>query len=141
MEEYHLFRTVEFPITEDHIFNMHRRVMSGDPDNGGEYRNHQVYVGGFTPPPPEAVPRMMEEFTKFMQSDSFKKLHPIRQSALAHHTLVFIHPFVDGNGRTARLLMNQILLKAEFPYINIKVNDRLEYYRYKSFRVKNFDKF
>lgn len=122
---------MEFPITEDHILNMHRRVMSGDPDNGGEYRNQQVFVGGFTPPPPEAVPRMMEEFTKFMQSDSFKKLHPIRQSALAHHTLTFIHPFVDGNGRTARLLMNQILLKAEFPYINIKVNDRLEYYRCK----------
>ena len=49
---------------------MHRRVMSGDPDNGGEYRNHQVFVGGFTPPPPEAVPRMMEEFTKFMQSET-----------------------------------------------------------------------
>ncbi|CAG5110780.1 Oidioi.mRNA.OKI2018_I69.chr2.g5144.t1.cds [Oikopleura dioica] len=122
-------RTVEFPITEDHILNMHRRVMSGDPDNGGEYRTHQVYVGSFTPPPPEAVPRMMEEFTNFLQSDRFKKLHPIRQSALAHHTLTFIHPFVDGNGRTARLLMNQILLKAEFPYVNIKVNDRLEYYR------------
>lgn len=122
-------RTVEFPITEDHILNMHRRVMSGDPDIAGEYRRGQVYVGSFTPPPPEAVTRMMEEFTRFMQSDQFKSLHPIRQGALAHHTLTYIHPFEDGNGRTARLLMNQILLAAEFPYVNIRITDRLEYYR------------
>jgi Fic family protein len=67
--------------------------------------------------------------TKSLSKREFKSLHPIRQAALAHHTLTFIHPFVDGNGRTGRLLMNQILLANNFPYINIRTNDRLDYYR------------
>lgn len=64
------------------------------PDNAGEYRRAAVYVGGFAPPNAQVVPQLMEEFGVFLQSDEFKKLHPIRQAALAHHRLTYIHPFV-----------------------------------------------
>lgn len=87
-------RTIEFPITEQHILNLHRRVLSVDPDNAGEYRQRPVYVGNFAPPDEKNVPRLMANFGEFLQSDKFKSLHPIRQAALAHHRLTFIHPFV-----------------------------------------------
>ncbi len=58
-----------------------------------------------------------------------KKLHPIELAALLHHKLVHIHPFFDGNGRTARLVMNIILMRAGYPLTVILKNDRKKYYR------------
>ena len=84
----------EFPITESHILNLHRRVLSVDPDNAGEYRRKPVFVGNFAPPSQREVPQMMKEFTDFLQSEQFQSMHPIRQAALAHHRLTYIHPFV-----------------------------------------------
>lgn len=72
---------------------------------------------------------MMAKFADFISSDEFRKIHPIRRAAYIHHQFTFIHPFVDGNGRTARLLMNHELMSAGYPYISIKVQDRLSYYR------------
>ena len=99
-------RTIEFPITEEHILALHRRVLSSDPDNGGEYRRHQVYVGNFAPPDETQVPRMMSEFAAFLQSEDFQSLHPIRQAALAHHRLTYIHPFVYVKCNTKKAHQN-----------------------------------
>ena len=55
-------------------------------------------------------------------------LHPVERSAMLHAIFVGIHPFIDGNGRTARLLLNLELLKDGFPPVIIKVENRLAYY-------------
>ncbi len=69
----------------------------------------------------------MEKFITWYKNDS-AKLHPIERAARVHIDFVGIHPFVDGNGRTARLLMNLELMKSGFPPVIIKVEDRLSYY-------------
>ena len=56
-------------------------------------------------------------------------LHPVELAAIAHHKLVHIHPFADGNGRAARLFMNLILMQKGYPMVVILKNDRQKYYR------------
>ena len=58
-----------------------------------------------------------------------RKIHPVELAALLHHKLVYIHPFFDGNGRTARLVMNLFLMQQGYPLVVILKNDRLKYYR------------
>lgn len=70
----------------------------------------------------------MEEFVEWLNSENTLRIHPVELAALAHYKFVIIHPFVDGNGRTARLLMNLILMQAGFPPVVVKVEDRLHYY-------------
>lgn len=79
--------------------------------------------------PPEAreVPHHMQNFVRWMRTNQ-GKLHPIELAALAHHRLVFIHPFSDGNGRTARLLMNLLLMQQGYPLVTVLKNDRKKYY-------------
>lgn len=83
-----------------------------DETQAGRYRKEKVFISGskYPLPAPEKVPPLMEEFITKTDSAA-KKEHPVIYSALAHKDLVFIHPFVDGNGRVARLLMNLILLQ------------------------------
>lgn len=57
----------------------------------------------------------MENYVEWLNSEEAYTMHPVRHAALAHYKLVDIHPFVDGNGRTSRLIMNLILLKAGYP--------------------------
>ena len=66
----------------------------------------------------------MSEFSTWLQSNTD---HPVKKAALAHLKFVTIHPFVDGNGRTARLLMNLILLQHGYPLTVIKNEDRATY--------------
>ncbi len=87
-----------------------------------------MYVGGFTPVDVEMIQVEMEEFIEWINSESALRIHPVELAALAHYKFVYIHPFIDGNGRTARLLMNLILMQAGFPPVIIRVEDRLEYY-------------
>jgi Fic family protein len=116
-------------ITERNIKEIHSLILKEiDPKYAGRYRDIQVRISGSRHLPPEAVriPELMERFSKKRLSSS--KQHPVEQAALAHFDFVSIHPFVDGNGRTARLLMNLILLKyAYFPAVILK-NDRKKYY-------------
>ena len=87
-----------------------------DENNAGKYRKVKVYITGseYMPPAPDNVPPRMTELV-----ENFKKLkkenHPVVFAALAHKELVAVHPFTDGNGRVARLLMNLILMQAGFP--------------------------
>ena len=79
----------------------------------------------FTPPEPFKINNLMNELVMWL-NDS--KLHPIELCALFHHKLVHIHPFSDGNGRTARLIMNLILMRFGYPPAIILNVDRKKYY-------------
>ena len=116
-----LIKAIPSIVTENHIRKLHQRILGPvDPENAGEYRSGPVYVGSFTPPPADRVANMMADFAEYISSAEFRKIHPIRRAAYIHHQFTFIHPFVDGNGRTARLLMNHELMSAGYPYISIK---------------------
>lgn len=103
-------------ITEDDILGLHRlfyyRIES---ETAGKYRERNVIITGtdFTPPTPAAVPLAMQEFLGSLPS--LRQLNPVEYAAMLHLNLVTIHPFIDGNGRTARLLMNLALLQAGYP--------------------------
>lgn len=114
------------PITENYIKQIHQLIVGNDPYlNAGNYRNVGVIITGseHKPPEPFEVPFIVEWI-----NSSFKAENPIILSAVAHHELAKIHPFIDGNGRTARLILNLILLKSGYPICSIKRTDRPRYY-------------
>jgi len=117
-------------ITQDDILEIHRRVLGFvDPIQAGQLRKHQVYVGSFVPPSAIEVPEYLEDFLKWLNSlEDTRDLHAIELAAIAHYKFVYIHPFIDGNGRTGRLLMNLILMRSGFPPVIIKKSERLIYY-------------
>ncbi|MDE1825911.1 MAG: Fic family protein [Candidatus Micrarchaeota archaeon] len=95
----------------------------------GDIRKHQVEISGskFLPPSPVEVYPLMVEFFKWYNKNE-DKLHPVELAALVHLKLVTIHPFVDGNGRISRLVMNLVLHRHEFPMLNIQYTGRKSYY-------------
>lgn len=98
--------------------------------DAGQYRKGNVIITGSTHRPPAAydIPKLMEDLVEWVRKNQ-SKLHPVELAALAHHKLVHIHPFTDGNGRTARLFMNLILMQKGYPLVVILKNDRQKYYR------------
>lgn len=116
-------------ITESHILEIHRRVLGhADPVEAGRLRTSQVFVGHHVPPHPQDLQRHMQELVQWLNSEEALNLHPVELAALAHYKLVYVHPFVDGNGRTSRLLMNLVLMQASYPPITIRKEQRSEYY-------------
>lgn len=116
-----LARQPDMDITEDTIKKLHRLFYQKvDADHAGSYRTIQVYISGteYIPPSPDDVPLLMKELVNKLNS-SRSAVHPIELAAMAHKRLVDIHPFVDGNGRTARLLMNLILVNAGYGVVSI----------------------
>lgn len=115
-------------ITERNIREIHALILKEiDTDYSGIYRDMNVRITGANHQPPDAL-LLKELMKKFCKNHLNTKEHPIVEAAKAHFELVSIHPFVDGNGRTARLLMNLILIKrGYFPAIILK-NDRMKYY-------------
>lgn len=75
------------------------------------------------------VPPRMRELIDWLHSKDARALHPIERAARFYHDFVYIHPFVDGNGRTGRLLMNLLLMQEGFPVTVIKTARRQGYYR------------
>ena len=117
------------PITEWNIKNIHQLVLKGiDDDNAGKYRNENVKIKGATHIPPDylIVPELMEKL--IINYNTWEKYHPIIKAALLHGELVKIHPFIDGNGRTSRLVMNLSLMNSGYLPVIIKKEKRLEYY-------------
>ena len=115
-------------LTESDILRIHEIVLSGvDDPNAGRYRAVPVRISGSSVVLPNfrKVPTLMEEFTAWLTGKT--SLHPAALASEAHFQLVTIHPFVDGNGRTARLLMNLILLMHGYPPAIIRPRDRLAY--------------
>ena len=117
-------------ITLDDILQIHRRVFGFvDPLEAGRLRRVQVYVGSFTPPSANEVPAYLDDFFHWLNSlEETRDLHAIELAAIAHYRFVYIHPFIDGNGRTGRLLMNLILMQSGFLPVIIKLSERFTYY-------------
>ena len=97
-------------------------------DIAGKIRIRQVWIYGskFTPPPVE-VPVLMREFLRWYERNK-KKMNPVELASIVHLKFVTIHPFIDGNGRISRLLMNFILNRNGFPMLNISYKNRQSYY-------------
>lgn len=117
-------------LTEFDIKNIHQIVLKEiDNNNAGKYRTHNVIISGAKHIPPESiiVPELMEKLI-YRYYEWKEKYHPIIVSALLHAEFVKIHPFIDGNGRTARLLMNFEAIKNGYSPIIIKADKRHEYY-------------
>ncbi len=118
-------------LSEHSIKQIHSLILKNiDDPNSGVYRTINVIISGAEHKPPQGfeVPARMEHFIKEYQVKK-EILHPVELASFVHIEFVGIHPFVDGNGRTARLLMNLELIKAGFPPVIIPVENRLEYYR------------
>jgi Fic family protein len=112
------------PVTEGLIREIHRRLVAGVRGGSaapGEYRRMQNYVVNsvtrqiiYTPPPPYDVPPLMAELVDWLNTVS--EVHPVLVSGVAQFQLVHIHPFVDGNGRTSRLLSTLCLYRAGYDF-------------------------
>jgi len=119
-------------LDEREVRNIHALILHGiDRDNAGRYRSLPVMIAGsrHVPPQPWAVPKLMEDYGLWLTGDSLSQ-HPVVRAAEAHERLVTIHPFIDGNGRTARLVMNLILLSSGMTIANIPgdTDSRRAYY-------------
>ncbi len=117
------------PLTERVIKDIHSLVLMNDAANRGRYRSVSVAILGAatTPPPPYLVVQQLEQL--LADYDSMKAgQHMIQFLAEFHLRFEGIHPFIDGNGRTGRLILNLELVKAGMLPINIKFADRRKYY-------------
>jgi Fic family protein len=116
-------------LTERVIKEIHSLVLMNDVNNRGVYRSVPVTIMGaaHTPPQPYLVPVQMEELLRDYEGMKREK-HIIEAIAEFHLLFEGIHPFIDGNGRTGRLILNLELIKAGLLPINIKFADRRKYY-------------
>jgi len=131
-------------ITEQDILNIHKYILSSIDDAGaGVYRRIDVFIRGKDVefPRPQLVPNLMKEFIHWLEGK--QEEHPVRVAADAHFKFVTIHPFIDGNGRTGRLLMNLILILNGYPMAIIKTEERTAYLDaiYKGQTQKDFEDF
>jgi len=117
------------PLTEQTIKAIHSLVLMNDRENRGKYRNVPVRILGalHTPPQPYLVPPAIEQLIQHYEEWNQTK-HIIEAVALFHLEFESIHPFIDGNGRTGRLLLNFELIKNGLLPVDIKFTDRREYY-------------
>ena len=129
---YELIDQKSQPTLSQHLIrSLHQLIVKKtDEEIAGKYRTTNVFIAGADHIPPDAlqVPIEMKKLLAWY-SKKQKIMHPIELSAIFHHKLVQIHPFIDGNGRTARLVMNILLLRAGYPLAVILKNDRKKYYR------------
>ena len=116
------------PLSEKNIRDIHSLVLMDRREDRGVYRRVPVTITGTNAelPQPWAVPTEMEKLLADYHGE-MKNLHPIEKAALFHLRFESVHPFIDGNGRTGRLLMNLELMKEGFPPIDIKFKDRARY--------------
>lgn len=116
-------------LTEYEIKAIHSLVLSDRKEDRGQWRRVPVRIAGAatTPVQPYQIEPMIGALLADMGS-IYRKLHVVEQVALFHLRFESIHPFIDGNGRTGRLLMNLQLIQAGYPPINVKFADRRRYY-------------
>lgn len=124
----------DIEISERTIKEIHALILHGiDRENAGRYRTVPVMISGSThmPPQPYLIEKQMEDFMLRFKQMEAEKVHPVLIAAYLHDELVRIHPFIDGNGRTSRLLMNLYLLRHGYVIITLKgSNDaKLNYYK------------
>lgn len=130
-----LYETIEHnrkqTLSEVFIRSLHKLVVrETERDDAGKYRTVNVMITGSDHAPPDMseVSVLMRDLITWIKQNQ-KKLHTVELAAMIHHKIVHIHPFADGNGRTARLAMNLLLMKEGYPLVTILKNDRRKYYR------------
>lgn len=114
-------RSPSLDISEELILHLHHLFYNAiDESKAGRYRDGQVLITGtsYVPPPEAEVPALMRTLVSDL-NEKYDKLHPVHLAAYAHRRLVDIHPFWNGNGRTARLLMNLILVNTGYCVVSI----------------------
>jgi Fic family protein len=111
--------------TIETLQTLHALTMQGliEPDNVGQFRRQQVIVRGaqggevvFRPPVSVEVPYLIDEFFAWLSSEAATNTHPILRAAITHYQLVYIHPFIEGNGRTARAMASLVLYQAGYDF-------------------------
>ncbi|ADJ66231.1 Fic family protein [Herbaspirillum seropedicae] len=117
------------PLSEAHIKDIHSLVLKGiDADEAGRYRRENVVIAGASTTPPDFLHLNDEMRALLAWYQQAGGLHAVERAAQLHTRFVKIHPFVDGNGRTGRLLLNLELMKSGYPPAVIRKEDRLAYY-------------
>lgn len=122
-------------ISERTIKEIHAIVLHGiNRENAGRYRTVPVMITGSThmPPQPYLIEKLMEDFILKFQQMEQEGTHPVVIAAYLHDELVRIHPFIDGNGRTSRLLMNLYLLQHGYTIVTLKGGDKMKLQYYKA---------
>ncbi|OAQ38857.1 DNA-binding protein [Pedobacter psychrophilus] len=119
--------------SERDLLLLHSLILKGiEPKYAGVYRDVQVMISGskHLPPQPYIIKKQMEDLFFWYEANK-NHLHPVILAAELSERLVTIHPFLDGNGRTSRLIMNLILLKKGYVIANIKgdAENRMKYYQ------------
>ncbi len=117
------------PLTLKSILTFHEIILRQINDEwAGRFRNIPVRISGsqHLPINPARVYELMEKYIEDMAKYK-KEFHPVAYAAIAHAHLAHIHPFIDGNGRTSRLVMNMELMKNGYPIVLIDMNDRAKY--------------
>ena len=112
------------------IKNIHRLILKGINDKyAGSFRNEHIMKSqvGLMTPEPLLINEQMVNFIQWYNTEA-KSLHPVERAAMVHAIFVGIHPFIDGNGKTSRLLLNLELMKNGYPPIVIKSENRYKYY-------------
>lgn len=117
----------KIPLSERIIKEIHSLVLMDRQRDKGVYRSVPVRIGSYHLCQPYEVPIKMEQMMAGYAAD-IKKLHVIERVAVFHLMFETIHPFIDGNGRVGRLLLNLELMKEGYPPINIKFSDVSKYY-------------
>jgi fido (protein-threonine AMPylation protein) len=99
-------------ISQETILRLHALVLHDLHETAGRWREQSVYIRGsnLRPPPAEQVPGLMAQWVRWLEGEGYS-YHPVVRAAIAHHGFVAVHPFIDGNGRCARLLLNLQLLR------------------------------
>lgn len=118
-------------LTEWQIKNIHRLVLKGiNDDYAGRYRDQQVIISGakHIPPEPILIKEEIENLINWYENKG-QNLHPVERASLLHIIFIGIHPFIDGNGRTSRLLLNFELMKNGYPPVIIRNENRMSYYK------------
>lgn len=116
-------------LTEWQIRNLHSLVLKSiDPEQAGRYRQENVVIAGASTPPPDFMHVAAEMAGLIDWYGHSADLHSVARAAQLHTRFVKIHPFIDGNGRTGRLLLNFELMRVGYPPAIIRKEDRLAYY-------------
>lgn len=130
-------------ISEKTIKEIHALILHGiDRENAGHYRTVPVMISGssYTPPQPYLLDKQMEDFMICFQEMKTEHVHPVLIAAYLHDELVRIHPFIDGNGRTSRLLMNLYLLRNGYTLVSLKGADEAKLAYYKALESSHMEK-
>ena len=133
----------DIEISERTIKEIHALILHGiDRENAGKYRTVPVMISGSThvPPQPYLLEKLMEDFILKFRELETKGTHPVLIAAYLHDELVRIHPFIDGNGRTSRLLMNLYLLRKGYTLVNLKGSDDAKLGYYKALEASHVEK-